>query len=228
MIVMKFGGSSLESAAAIERVAGIVRMRLARHPVVVVSAMGKTTNNLLAMAADAAAGNRSAATAQLHAIEEYHRRETLALVSEAGGKELEMVLTDHFRGLGEILEGLSSVRELTPRSLDAVASYGERLSSRIVTLAFQKHGIPAVHLDSRNSIVTDSRFTQAAPLMAETYARISADIHEIGEDRVTVMGGFIAANSEGVTTTLGRAALISQPRWWAPPSTHKPLKSGRT
>jgi aspartate kinase len=172
--------------------------------VVVVSAMGKTTNNLLAMAADAAAGDRGAAAAQLRAIEEYHRGEAAKLVSDARRKELEMVLADHFRGLGEIVEGLCSVRELTPRSLDVVASYGERLSSRIVTLAFQNHGIPAVHLDSRNSIVTDSRFTQAAPLVEQTYARVSADIREIGEDHVTVMGGFIAANTEGVTTTLGR------------------------
>ena len=204
MIVMKFGGSSLESAAAIERVIGIVRRRLGRRPAVVVSAMGKTTNSLLGMADEAAAGNLSAAIARLRAIEDFHRRETEQLVSEAGKKDPEMVLSDHFRGLGEILEGLCSVRELTPRSLDAVASYGERLSSRIVALAFRNHGIPAVHLDSRNLVVTDSRFTQAAPLIAETYARISADIREVGEDHVAVMGGFIAANTEGVTTTLGR------------------------
>jgi len=204
MIVMKFGGSSLESAAAISRVARIVRGRLARHPVIVVSAMGKSTNLLFAMAEDAASGKRTEALARLRSLEEFHRRESFALVSEASRHELEVILSEHFRDLGEIVEGLCAVGELTPRSLDAVASYGERLSSRIVALAFQNHGIPAVHLDSRNSIVTNSRFGQAAPIVSETYARVSADIADIGEDHVVVMGGYIAANAEGVTTTLGR------------------------
>ena len=204
MIVMKFGGSSLESGSAIRRVADIVRSRLPKQPVVVVSAMGKTTNALLAMAADAAQGKRAEAIAQLRAIEDFHRREAVQLVSESHRKELETVLGDHFRDLGEIVEGLCAVSELTPRSLDAVASYGERLSSRIVALAFESQGIPSVHLDSRNVIVTDARYTHASPLIAETYPRTAATIAANGANRVTVMGGFIAANQEGITTTLGR------------------------
>jgi aspartate kinase len=204
MIVMKLGGTSVESREAIERVAGIVRGRLDRHPVVVVSAMGKTTNKLLAMANAAAAGDSLGAFAKLRELEEYHRAEALPLVAEESRDELEKLLSDHFRGLAEIVEGLSSLHELTPRSLDAVASHGERLSSRIVTLALQKLGIPAKHLEARNVIVTDSRFTQAAPLIPDTYARISADVKDLGEGTVPVMGGFIAANQHGVTTTLGR------------------------
>ena len=204
MIVMKFGGSSLESAVAIRRVADIVRSRLPKRPVVVVSAMGKTTNALLAMAAEAAQGKRAEAVAQLRAIEDFHRREAVQLVSESHRKELETVLGDHFRDLGEIVEGLCAVSELTPRSLDAVASYGERLSSRIVALAFESQGIPSVHLDSRNVIVTDARYTHASPLIAETYPRTASTIAANGANRVTVMGGFIAANQEGITTTLGR------------------------
>jgi aspartate kinase len=204
MIVMKFGGSSVESAAAIERVAGIVRSRLVKHPVVVVSAMGKTTNGLLAMASDAAQGRREEASARLRTLEEFHRREAQAIVSEAHRKELDTILTDHFRDLSEIVGGICSLRELTPRTVDAVSSYGERLSSRIVALAFDSLGIPSKHLDSRNVIVTDSRHTMAAPLMAETYARSAASIRNIGENFVTVMGGFIASSLEGVTTTLGR------------------------
>ncbi len=204
MIIMKFGGSSLESSAAIERVAGIVRSRLARHPVVVVSAMGKTTNALLAMAADAAEGKRDEAFARLRKLEEFHRRESLAVVSEAHQKELDTVLTDHFRDLSGIIEGICSVRELTPRSKDAVASYGERLSCRIVALAFESQGIPSKHLDSRNVIITDSRHTMAAPIIAETYARTAASINNMASKHVIVMGGFIASTLDGVTTTLGR------------------------
>lgn len=204
MIVMKFGGSSLESTSAIERVAGVVRSRLAKHPVVVVSAMGKTTNALLAMAAAAVQGNRDKAFACLSKIEEFHRRQSLPLVSDAYKKEVDTILTEHFRDLAEIVGRICSLRELTPRTSDAVASYGERLSSRIVTLAFESRGIPSAHLDARNVVVTDSRHTLATPLIAETYDRILASIENIGERRVTVMGGFIGATMEGVTTTLGR------------------------
>lgn len=204
MIVMKFGGSSLESGAAIQRVGEIIRGRLARHPVVVVSAMGKTTNALLAMAAEAAKGKRAEAFAQLRSIEEFHRRESLSIVTEANRSELETVLSEHFRDLGEIVEGLCSVKELTPRSLDAVASYGERMSSRIVTLALQSQGIPSAHLDARTVIVTDSRYTMASPIIAATYARTAESINANGEGIVTVMDGFIGASQEGVTTTLGR------------------------
>src|SRR6185437_1799548 len=102
MIVMKFGGSSLESAAAIQRVAGIVRSRLAKHPIVVVSAMGKTTNGLLAMASDAAQGKREEALERLRTLEEFHCREAHAIVSETHRKELDTMLTDHFRDLREI------------------------------------------------------------------------------------------------------------------------------
>ncbi len=204
MIVMKFGGSSLESSSAIERVTGIVRSRLPNRPVVVVSAMGKTTNALIAMATDAARGKRDEAFAQLRELQDFHRRESLPLVSEAYQKELNTVLIDHFHDLGEIIESLCSVAELTPRSLDAVASYGERLSSRIVALAFESQGIPSVHIDARNCIVTDSRYTMASPIVLETYRRTAASVHEIGENQVAVMGGFIASTREGVTTTLGR------------------------
>jgi aspartate kinase len=204
MMVMKFGGSSLESAEAIRRVAEIVAGQRQKRPVVVVSAMGKTTNCLLAIAADAAKGSRAEALGRLRSLEEFHRRESAALVAAAEGAELESVLDEHFHALGEIVKGLSALGELTPRSVDAVASFGERLSSQIVTLAFRSHGLAAAHVDARSVIATDSNFTQAAPDVPETYARISRAIAGLGEGIVPVMGGFIGANRDGVTTTLGR------------------------
>ncbi len=204
MIVMKFGGTSVESAAAIERVAGIVKDRLDRRPVVVVSAMGKTTNRLLAMAADAVAGRREQALEQLLALREYHLREADQVVSEAEETELGLVIAEHFRELEELIRGLAVLGELTPRSWDAIASFGERLSSHIVTLALRRFEVDSVHLDARRFIVTDKRHTQAAPLYTETYARLSAVIPRLAENKVAVMGGFIAATEEGVTSTLGR------------------------
>ncbi len=205
MIVMKFGGSSVESAAAIERAASIVRDRLDCRPIVVVSAMGKTTNRLLDIAAAAINGGRDGALDQLRALRHYHEEHGRALVRPEDAAELESILDVHFRELGELVRGLAVLGELTPRSVDAISSYGERLSSRIVALAFRRCGMDAAFVDSRDVIVTDKRHTQAAPQYPATYARLSKTLPPLVSDgKVVVMGGFIAASEDGVTTTLGR------------------------
>ena len=204
MIVMKFGGTSVESAAAIERVAHIVRARIERKPVVVVSAMGKTTNRLLTIAKTAITGRREEFLAQLHDLRAFHSREARLVVPLAERAELDRTLDEHFQELTELVKGLAVVGELTPRSIDAISSYGERLSSIIVTLAFRHFGLHAKHLDSRKVIVTNDKHTHAAPLFAETYARLSEVVPRMTQDAVVVMGGFIAATQDGVTSTLGR------------------------
>ena len=204
MIVMKFGGTSVESATAIGRVASIVKARLEQHPVVVVSAMGKTTNKLLAIAAAAIAGKREDYIRQLHDLRDFHSREARLVVPLSERAELDRTLDDHFQELTELVKGLAVLGELTPRSIDAISSYGERLSSYIVSLAFRHFGMDAVHVDSRKVIVTDHRHTQAAPLFSETYTRLCQIVAPLARTQVVVMGGFIAATEEGVTTTLGR------------------------
>ena len=188
MIVMKFGGTSVESAAAIERLAGIVRGRLAEQPIVVVSAMGKTTNRLLEAANLAVAGKRTEALDKVEALRAYHH-------AEADGFGAASIIDEHFRELTELVRGLAILGELTPRSIDAISSFGERISSQVVALALQ-----AKHVDSRTVIVTDERHTMAAPNYAETNDRLKATFW--GE--ITVMGGFIGATLTGVTSTLGR------------------------
>jgi aspartate kinase len=150
--------------------------------VVVVSAMGKTTNKLLAIAAAAIEGHRDEYIRQLHDLRDYHSREARQVVPLEERAGLDRFLDEHFQELTELVKGLAVLGELTPRSVDAISSYGERLSSFVVTHAFRHFGVPAVHLDSREVIVTDKRAAQS----------------------VVVMGGFIAATIEGVTTTLGR------------------------
>jgi aspartate kinase len=194
MIVMKFGGTSVESAQAIARVAGIVQQRLQRRPVVVVSAMGKTTNKLLAIGNRAVAGELDAALASLSELREFHLRE--------GGK-LDSVAA-HFDQLADLVKGLAVMGELTPRATDALSAFGERISSLIVTELFRKHGLAAVHVDARNVIVTDRRHTQAAPLFSETNTRLAKCIPDLASAQVVVMGGFIASTEDGVTSTLGR------------------------
>jgi aspartate kinase len=204
MIVMKFGGTSVESAAAITRVAGIVRAREARHPVVVVSAMGKTTNKLLEIANAAIAGKREEYIRLLHDLRDYHSREARLIVPLADRADLDRFLDEHFQELTELVKGLAVLGELTPRSIDAISSYGERLSSYIVTLGFRNAGMAAEHVDSRDLVITDRRHTQAAPNFPETYARLAKTIPPLAAQSVVVMGGFIASTAEGVTTTLGR------------------------
>jgi aspartate kinase len=204
MIVMKFGGTSVESAAAIERVARIVHQRQDRHPVVVVSAMGKTTNKLLAVAAAAIEGRREQYIRLLHDLRDFHSREARQVVPLEDRASLDRFLDEHFQELTELVKGLAVLGELTPRSVDAISSYGERLSSFVVTQAFRHFGVPAVHLDSRDVIVTDKRHTQAAPDFPETYRRLAETVPPLAESAVVVMGGFIGASQDGVTTTLGR------------------------
>jgi aspartate kinase len=197
MIVMKFGGTSVESADAIRRVAEIVRARPARHPIVVVSAMGKTTNKLLAIAAIAVSGELIQALEQLKELRAFHER-------EAEDLGIETQIADHFDQLTDLVKGMAIMGELTPRATDAISSYGERLSSLIVTAAFNRAGVDAVHLDARTVIVTDDRHTHALPLLVETNARLSATIPELARGHAVVMGGFIGSTRDGVTTTLGR------------------------
>lgn len=188
MIVMKFGGTSVESAAAIERLKSIVQSRLPERPIVVVSAMGKTTNRLLEAAGLAVAGKRSEALDKIEALRAYHH-------AEADGYGAAAVIDEHFQELTELVRGLAILGELTPRSIDAISSFGERISSRVVALA-----LGATHIDSRAVIVTDERHTQAAPLYPETNERLAA----VAWGELSVMGGFIASTLAGVSSTLGR------------------------
>jgi aspartate kinase len=204
MIVMKFGGTSVESAAAIERVASVVRARLARRPVVVVSAMGRTTNKLLAIAAEAVKGDRDQALDMLEDLHQFHLSEGRTLAGERRQADLESAVDGLFQELEDLVKGVAVMGELTARATDAISSYGERLSSEIVAIAFDTMGISTAHLDARDVIVTDTRHTQAAPLLTQTYSRLAATVPAIAREKVVVMGGFIGATEEGVTSTLGR------------------------
>ncbi len=203
MIVMKFGGTSVESHEAIARVATIVKSYEEQRPVVVVSAMGKTTNKLLQIAREAAAGRREQALLQVDELRLAHLRHGLPLAGSAAA-DLERYIRTHFEWLEELAKGLSVVGELSPRSADAIGSVGERLSSLIVSYAFRASGIRTEHVDSRRVILTDDRFTEAHPLFEQTYAALQETVKPIAEDAVVVMGGFIGSTLDGQTTTLGR------------------------
>jgi aspartate kinase len=205
---MKFGGTSVEDAAAVNRDAAIVKSRIAqgKSPVVVVSAMSKVTDQLLRAAASAAQGDRTGALAISSRLRARHRDTAAELVKTSGEcSDLVHLIDQRFDSLDEVLRGLAVLLELTPRISDLIVSYGERLSSHIVAAAFRERGLDAVHVDAREVIITDSEFQKAAPLDAHIEKRAHEKLLPLlREHKVPVLGGFIASNEAGVTTTLGR------------------------
>ncbi len=205
MIVMKFGGTSVEDARAIERAAGIVKDRLAQKPVVVVSAMAKVTDQLLAMARAAGAGDRKTALKLCRALQERHYNTAGELLGTALFTQFHGDLGAYFEELEELLRGIAAVGELTPRTSDHVASFGELLSCKMVSAAFSACGMDATLVDSRECIVTDNAHMRAAPVFEETNERLRAKVKPLLEaGRVPVMGGFIGSTRAGITTTIGR------------------------
>jgi len=208
LVVMKFGGTSVEDPAAIGRTAAIVagRVALGKQTVVVVSAMAKVTDQLLRAAAAASVGDRTGALAISSRLRSRHRDTAAALVKvQADCAALQNLIDLKFDSLDEILRGLAAILELTPRISDLIVSYGERLSSHIVAAAFRERAIDAAHVDGRDVIVTDSQFQKAAPLDAIIEKRAQEHlVPHLSAGRVPVMGGFIASNEAGITTTLGR------------------------
>jgi aspartate kinase len=205
MIVMKFGGTSVQDAKAIDRVAAIVRERQSQRPVVVVSALAKITDQLLAMAAAAGAGQREKALELARGARERHYNTASDLLGTHAFEQIAPELEADFDSLDELLRGVVAVGELTLRTTDAIASFGERLSSKIAAAAFSQRKIEAAHVDARRCIVSDGHFGKAVPQFEETDARLKEVITPLlDRGLVPVMGGFIAATREGVATTLGR------------------------
>jgi aspartate kinase len=205
MIVMKFGGTSVQDAKAIDRVAAIVRDRQNERPVVVVSALAKITDQLLAMAAAAGTGNRDRALELSRDARARHNNTAEDLLGTHAFEQLAPELEADFNALDDLLRGVVAVGELTQRTTDTISGFGERVSSKIVAAAFSCRGIDATCVDSRQCIVTDANFGKAVPQFEETDARLAEMVKPLLErGRVPIMGGFIGATREGVATTLGR------------------------
>src|SRR6202167_4087205 len=155
-IVMKFGGTSVQDANAIARAAAIVKGRLAERPVVVVSAMAKVTDQLLTMARAAGAGDRKTAIELSRGLRERHYMTAGELLGTGIFTHFHSELEAHFEALDELLRGIAAVGELTPRTTDHVAAYGEILSSKIIAAAFSAEGLDVPVVDSRECTVTDN------------------------------------------------------------------------
>ncbi len=207
-LIMKFGGTSVGTPEAISQVVRIVRDHLAQgHQVAaVVSAMAGVTDQLLASAEAAAAGEEERYAGINAALREKHEAAVKQLISapderDAALAEVQRLLAEHL----ELCEAVKILGEATPRISDSLVSFGERLSSRVITAAMRAQGIGAVQFDSSRFVVTDNAFQQAEPLWDETETRIKTGFLPQLEAGVTpVITGFIGATPDGTLTTLGR------------------------
>ena len=198
MIVMKFGGSSVANADRIRHVAEIVKTRLDRHPILVLSAMGDTTDHLL----EAGEIALKKGVVKAEKIEELHLKTITDMnLGEAALSSVQPLLEE----LNMLLKGISLIKELTGRTRDYLVSFGERLSVRIVAAYFASLGIKARAVDAWDGgFLSDSNFT-SAELLKESWKLIPARLlAPAGKGVLQVVTGFIAKDGNGNITTLGR------------------------
>jgi aspartate kinase len=211
MIVMKFGGTSVQDAAAINRAVEIVKDRVASDPVVVVSAMARVTDALLRIAATARERKFEEAASLIAELRRRHIECARELLSEAIASEeyslcwAEQRINELFSELEGLARSVATLGELTGRSQDAIVSFGERLSSILVAAALGARAVRSRLVDSRRFLITDDHFTSAAPDQHETDARARQELLPLVEAGcVPVAQGFIGSTPDGVTTTIGR------------------------
>jgi len=201
-IVMKFGGTSVADASAFENVSRIVGERMESRPVVVVSALSGMTDALIRSFELAQAGETDRALASLLALFERHESIADALLDEDAAKQF---ITNLRLAEKEISDLFGVVQADSSSLRDELLSFGERLSSALMTAVLRQDGVEAANVDARECILTDNQHGAASPIFAETFNRTRAVLEPILESRqIPVLGGFIAATSSGVTTTLGR------------------------
>ncbi|HEY2153618.1 MAG TPA: lysine-sensitive aspartokinase 3 [Vicinamibacterales bacterium] len=207
---MKFGGTSVADPDAINRLIAIVRDQAQKRtpgsaaPVVIVSALSGVTDKLVAVAQMAEDGAAAKAAAEIRELTERHVAVATAVTSESRSRVLAEVHQE-FEELAGLVHALAVLREVSARSRDAVLAVGELVSSRIIAAALADHRVPSLWVDARLVLVTDTEHTAAVPDMMETADRSRELIAPaINAGTVAVLGGFIGATANGVTSTLGR------------------------
>jgi aspartate kinase len=204
-VVMKFGGTSVQDAAAIRRLCQLAKRALPQRPVLVVSALAKVTDQLMNAGWAAAEGRLDAARGSVQLLRERHLTVASGLV---GGDEYGRLcneLAREFDALAAVLSRIAWEKSFTPHGQDQVLGVGESLSSKLVHAALRCEGVDAALVDARDCIITDAAHTRATPLWDETNERLGAVLMPLlNSDKTPVMGGFVGATRDGIPTTLGR------------------------
>lgn len=201
--ILKFGGSSVATADRIQSVMEIItdKTRTCSSVAVVVSAFAGVTDHLIALGKTAAEGK-----GDYHkALEELKRRHVEVakdLVNEAKFDFVFQTIDERFHELGDVLQGIFLVKELSLKTLDLIMSFGERLSAFLIAEALKEKGLPAVFVDARDIIKTDRSFGSGRVHFRETYVKIESGLHD--KKTIPIITGFIASSEKNETTTLGR------------------------
>jgi aspartate kinase len=205
MLVMKFGGTSVECAESIARVARIVNGRLRQQPVVIVSALAKVTDQLQAAGDLSRKGEASKALQILESIEQRHEAVARELIPARHGEVFHGILGPLFDEARRLLKAIASIGELTGRTNDRLLGFGERWSSLLINETFRESGIDSVHLDAAQVVFTDAGFSHAGPQMELIKAAVELRLLPLLHNSlVPVLGGFIGSTPDGILTTLGR------------------------
>jgi aspartokinase/homoserine dehydrogenase 1 len=203
MQVLKFGGTSVANAENINKVVAIVKEAITKDTtIVIVSALGGITDLLLTAATLAAAGNE-AYKDNLVTIEQRHIEAVKQLVPVTQQSQLLSLVKKSCNEIEDICNGIYLLRELTARSKDRISSYGEWLSSQIITAKFKADGTDVVWKDARELITTNSDFTSANVDYAITHKKVTV-FFSSEKSSLIIIPGFIASDKNGITTTLGR------------------------
>jgi aspartate kinase len=203
MIVLKFGGTSVQNAEWMDKALDIAADQLGRSPVLVSSAMSKVTDMLLDIAACSEKGEEQKAADLIEAVREKHISTADEFLTGSNLIDALSKIKTHIEKLASLSKGLLLLRECTLRSSDTLVSFGEILSTTLLYFRAKERGISAELLDSRDFIVTDSEFSEASPIFEETDRKIQ-ELVQPAKGRLLIAQGFIGRNKNGVTTTLGR------------------------
>ncbi|MCL4512228.1 MAG: lysine-sensitive aspartokinase 3 [Bacteroidetes bacterium] len=206
MIVMKFGGTSVENSDAIRRLIEIVGTEIPRKPIVFVSACAGVTNQLLKIAGLSAEGKKDEANDLISSVRAKHEKLVEELVSsELPRNYLKGKISVYAHELKNLSQAISVLGEVTNRSRDAIASYGERLSSMIIAQALEDSAVKSALVDAREFMITNDNYTKAAPVFPVVEEKAKKTLlPAVLNGYVVVTQGFIGSSEKGITTTIGR------------------------
>lgn len=207
-LVMKFGGTSVGSSRAIRQTMNIIKeyQKKGEQLVVVVSAMSGVTNLLISCADDAVNGDTCGFIEKIERIKAMHFDSIDELpYSDSSRIKVKESIEVWLDKLHNYCKSIQTMREITPRGMDAITSLGERMNVRQISALLTDQGIKNQFIDADQLIVTDDAFQNAHPLRDETLTKIQKTLIPLLENNVLpVITGFISATSDGITTTLGR------------------------
>lgn len=203
MIVLKFGGTSVQNATMIDRAIDITYNRINDAPILVASAMSKITDTLIKLSAAAADGDGETAIALLEEIMKRHTGVAKEFLTGSHLEEAAKRLDSYKQELYSLVKGVTLLKECSKRTLDTILAFGELLSTTLIAYRAKERGIQTELLDSRLFIRTDDNFSNATPLMKEIRKLARKHVKPV-PGKLMICQGFIGSTADGVTTTLGR------------------------